>query len=96
MAGFQLQSCNFEETEARARKMDDAALEYTIQDCYEAAKCADSIDAMGLPNNSGKYWDEYHTFVRERARRQSKKPRSVHARYSGYIDVSQDRFLDRE
>jgi hypothetical protein len=65
----QLETCDFAKTAARARKMDEAALAYTIGDCYEAALAADSLDAMGMPNNSGKYWDEYHTYTAERARR---------------------------
>lgn len=79
----QLETCDFAKTTAKARSMDDAALAYTIRDCLEAARAADSLDAMGLPNNSGKYWDEYHTFCQERARRTMK-----------YMNAARQRALD--
>lgn len=63
------ETCDFAATTAKARKMTDAALAYTIRDCREAAIAGEELVAAGFSANPGKYWDEYHTFCDESARR---------------------------
>lgn len=68
----QLESCNFAATEVHARRLTDAALAWTIADCLAAAKIHDEMDRQGIPNNFGKYWDQYLTYCQETARRARK------------------------
>lgn len=65
----QLERCNFAKTEKKAKLLPLVHLDYVIKDCREAAEAAETFDRLGLPNNSGKYWDEYHVFSQERNRR---------------------------
>ena len=71
MNATQLETCNFAQTEKHAKRLTDDALRWTIRDCKEAAQIHDDMDCQGIPNNSGKYWDQYHTYCRELNRRQA-------------------------
>jgi len=69
MNAIQIETCDFAKTRKAAEAMTDAALAYSIADALESAKIADEFDKIGQPNNSGKYWDEYHTFCQVRTER---------------------------
>lgn len=66
---IQQQKCDFSLHERKARGMDIEALKYTIADCVSAARIHDEMDRQGIPNNSGRYWDEYHVYSAELNRR---------------------------
>ncbi|CAB4138283.1 hypothetical protein UFOVP329_45 [uncultured Caudovirales phage] len=85
MNARQLETCDFAKTAAKARTMSDEALAYTINDCREAARAAESLDRIGMPNNAGKYWDEFYTFGAEQARRENAKHVAEHRRRGGRI-----------
>ena len=75
---FQLETCNFAATEKHAKTLDDAGLKWTIDDCKETARIHDDMDRQGIPNNSGKYWDQYFTYCQEAAdRRMPNKKRTA-------------------
>lgn len=63
------ETCDFAATTAKARKMTDAALAYTIKDCFEAAQAGEELVNAGFSANPGKYWDEYFTYCQEQRRR---------------------------
>ena len=50
---------DFAECEARARKMDDVALRWSIADCRTA------IEAMPEGHKAGYYMDEIHVYAAE-------------------------------
>lgn len=68
----QQQTCDFAFHGAKAAAMTHAALVYTIKDCLEAALIHDEMDRANIPNNSGRYWDEYFTYSKELHRRTMK------------------------
>lgn len=65
----QIETVNFAALEARAQKMSDASLAYAAKDAREAALIHDEMDRQGMPNNSGRYWDEVSVFSGELAKR---------------------------
>lgn len=79
------ETCDFAATTAKARKMTDAALAYTIKDCLEAARASEDLVKNGFASNPGKYWDEFYTFGREQARRENAKIVADHKRTGGSI-----------
>lgn len=72
-SGRQIEACDFKLTQAKAKRMSIDELRYSIKDTLEAAHAADEFDRLGMPNNSGRYWDEYYTFSDELTKRMKKK-----------------------
>lgn len=71
----QQEHCDFESTRRHARRLSEIELAWTIRDCQEAARIHDEMDAAGIPNNSGRYWDQCNTYADELERRRTRPAR---------------------
>ena len=69
----QIENCNFEMEETKARRMTESELRWSMKDAKAAAEIHDEMDRQGTPNNSGKYWDQYHTYGKELTKRVKKQ-----------------------
>lgn len=71
----QQENCDFDATRRHARRLSEIELVWTIKDCQDAARIHDQMDAANIPNNSGRYWDQYHTYTDELERRRARPTR---------------------
>lgn len=79
------ETCDFAMTTAKARKMTDEALAYTVKDCLEAARSAEELVRAGFSSNPGKYWDEFYTFSAEQDRRENARIVAEHKALGGAL-----------